>query len=39
MMKSYGKHKGEQVFYAYESKHKGLKKNAGKKGKASKKAY
>ncbi len=26
MVKSYGKKKGEQVFYAYENKHKKLKK-------------
>lgn len=26
MLKTYGKKKGEQVFYAYENKHKKLKK-------------
>lgn len=35
-IKEYGKKKGEEYFYRYENKHKGLKKDASKK-KSSKK--
>ena len=31
MLKTYGKEKGEEVFYAWENKHKQMKKKYGRK--------